>query len=536
MDPPPPGGGGTGEKTRNNVMVYDLTYGIGDVNSVNTDCERNEDQQQQPWAEIAPQVRTNTNFWIHLLKSFEGPCLIGGDFNGHHHVWGSPKNDSVGQKLVEAIGECNMVILNNGDATRIPRINEQKSAVDVTLVSAVFALKCNWQIIHDTLGSDHLPILIDLEQTWDITIHPKSKWNTKLAKWDLYRSISELLFSELLLHLKGLHREKPQYFYNNYHLSSKVITPQYTDNPQMNQLILHNTLDGFNGYTLLYTDGSKKQEGVGCTFLVPETNLTGSYKFPDIYSSFSAEAFAISMALDIVCTTKNKICILTDSLSVLKLLGSSLSPSDKIHPIVRQIKNKVQIEQSKGSRIVFIWAKAHSGLAHNEAVDSLAKAAVNSTDFSTDSLCVSDCINFVKKNTRDEWARSYQQYRTNTSTQYVTIQEDVPKRPWFYDLKISRRYVVMYTRLRFGHGRYPSFLAKIGILNTDNCETCNVPGTLDHIFFECSQYHLYQKQFLENLISDGLYPPFNVRHLMAMNAQNVIYRIVEYLRVAQIVI
>nr|CAI5844171.1 unnamed protein product [Callosobruchus analis] len=211
MDPPPPGGGGTGEKTRNNVMVYDLTYGIGDVNSVNTDCERNEDQQQQPWAEIehstlsktcpqfakqkaiknfmvrnnatfmdaktsiersyasisstnpfsvlqnlnsnenfpslpsrnmerrtpfysqpsrpsiachssnkenaaskkrkassppaatpvtapifvsvyrAPQVRTNTNFWIHLLKSFEGPCLIGGDFNGHHHVWGSPK-------------------------------------------------------------------------------------------------------------------------------------------------------------------------------------------------------------------------------------------------------------------------------------------------------------------------------------------------------------------------------------------------------------------------------------------------------------
>nr|CAI5858322.1 unnamed protein product [Callosobruchus analis] len=66
----------------------------------------------------------------------------------------------------------------------------------------------------------------------------------------------------------------------------------------MNQIILHNTLDCFNGYTLVYTDGSKKQEGVGGAFLVPETNLTGSYNLPEIYSSFSAEAFAINKALD----------------------------------------------------------------------------------------------------------------------------------------------------------------------------------------------------------------------------------------------
>nr|CAH7712628.1 unnamed protein product [Callosobruchus chinensis] len=63
----------------------------------------------------------------------------------HHHVWGSPKNDSVGQQLVEAVAECNMVILTNGEATRISRINEQKSAVDITFVSETVALKCNWR-------------------------------------------------------------------------------------------------------------------------------------------------------------------------------------------------------------------------------------------------------------------------------------------------------------------------------------------------------------------------------------------------------
>nr|CAI5861627.1 unnamed protein product [Callosobruchus analis] len=242
-----------------------------------------------------------------------------------------------------------------------------------------------------------------------------------------------------------------------------------------------------------------KRDGVGGASLVPETNLTGSYKLPEIYSTFSAEAFAINKALDIVCITKNKICILTDSLST--------------------DKNKLQIEQCKGSSIVFIWTKAHSGITHNEAVDNLAKPAINNKDFSTHSLCLSDCINFLKKNTRDEWATSYQQYRTNTSTQYATIQEELPNQPWFYDLKISKRYAI---------GRYPACLAKIGILNTDKCETCNVPGTLDHIFFECSQYHPYQKQFLENLIIDGLHPPFNVTHLIAMNAQNVMFRIVHF--------
>nr|CAI5844170.1 unnamed protein product [Callosobruchus analis] len=117
-----------------------------------------------------------------------------------------------------------MVILNNGDATRIPRINEQKSAVDVTLVSAVFALKCNWQIIHDTLGSDHLPILIDIEQTWDITIHPKSKWNTKLAKWDLYRSTSELLFSEVPPEFANI-EQKYQWFLGVINKAAEVAIP-----------------------------------------------------------------------------------------------------------------------------------------------------------------------------------------------------------------------------------------------------------------------------------------------------------------------
>nr|CAH7712631.1 unnamed protein product [Callosobruchus chinensis] len=201
--------------------------------------------------------------------------------------------------------------------------------------------------------------------------------------------------SQLLPRLDGFQRENPQQSFNDYLLPSKMTSTNILSSIQMD---LRNMMD---------------------------------YKLPEIYSTFSAEAFAISKALDTVCADTSKICILTDSLSVLKLLESNLTPFAKINPIVRQIKTKLQIEKSRGSRIVFIWTKAHSGITHNEVVDNLAKAAVNNIDLSTQSLCISDCINLVKKNTRNEWATIYHQYCTNTLTQYARIQEDLPKQPWF---------------------------------------------------------------------------------------------------------
>nr|CAH7762473.1 unnamed protein product [Callosobruchus chinensis] len=87
---------------------------------------------------------TLEELWVEVkLESFQQPCLIGGDFNGHHHVWGSPKNDSVGQQLVEAVGECNMVILNNGEATQIL---EGLEAEGVTEVKRIYKKKENQSI------------------------------------------------------------------------------------------------------------------------------------------------------------------------------------------------------------------------------------------------------------------------------------------------------------------------------------------------------------------------------------------------------
>lgn len=65
--------------------------------------------------------------------------LIGGDFNVHSEAWGSGKFCRGGQFLLEALTDSNLVFLNDGSPTRITRLNETKSAVDITLVSTNLA-------------------------------------------------------------------------------------------------------------------------------------------------------------------------------------------------------------------------------------------------------------------------------------------------------------------------------------------------------------------------------------------------------------
>nr|CAH7743180.1 unnamed protein product [Callosobruchus chinensis] len=121
------------------------------------------------------------------------PCIIGGDFNGHNQCWGSPR-DEVGQQILQAIGDSNLVILNTGETTRLTAPDIRKPVVDITFCSSDIALKTSWEVTNDTLGSDHKAILITIDEEHYSTIHLKTKWNIKLAKWEVYKDIAGTLF------------------------------------------------------------------------------------------------------------------------------------------------------------------------------------------------------------------------------------------------------------------------------------------------------------------------------------------------------
>nr|CAH7735698.1 unnamed protein product [Callosobruchus chinensis] len=342
--------------------------------------------------------------------------------------------------------------------------------------------------------------------------------------------------SYVLPYLAEYHQEIPPHDFFDYAAWHGTVVPVYSDNMQMNRNLLISVLENYSQYIHAYTDGSKSEEGTGCAVLIPELDIEKKFKLPHIYSIFAAEAYAIYQALELLHAKYSQIVVLTDALSVIKAIRSNLPPISNINPIVGKIKSKLSRLRSGGKSVVIIWTKAHTGIFYNEAVDRAAKQAVFMSNFATQSVSIGDCINAIKMDVRKLWSEYYKAYCQNSTTQYCTIQRNIPPIPWYFNLRIPRKYITMYSRLRFGHGRFPAFLARIGMTDTNLCEECNVPGTIDHLFFECCKYRSQQNLLWNGLLSDGFMPPYNMLHLLALNDGRIQRRIICFLKQSSLVI
>nr|CAI5825473.1 unnamed protein product [Callosobruchus analis] len=147
-----------------------------------------------------PNVKASAQDYINIFSQLRHDCLIGGDFNAHHEVWGSPMCSRDGSILIEALDTFqDLIIVNDGSATRINMPGQNKSAVDVTIMSAGFASSYSWCPLSDTYGSDHFPIQIVLNsvQIENFQIFPISKWSMKGVDWQIYRSQIEKDLAEI---------------------------------------------------------------------------------------------------------------------------------------------------------------------------------------------------------------------------------------------------------------------------------------------------------------------------------------------------
>ncbi|KAG5880914.1 hypothetical protein JTB14_036419 [Gonioctena quinquepunctata] len=111
---------------------------------------------------------------------------------------------------------------------------------------------------------------------------------------------------------------------------------------------------------------------------------------------------------------------------------------------------------------------------------TLAKEAVNLTTLATNKICLDDLIAADKVVQSRKWSERWKNYCRNNPIRYTRIHPDIPSKHWHYDLNLSRRSISVYNKLKFGHGCYPAFLAKIGITNSNLCEGCNLE-VRDHL-------------------------------------------------------
>ena len=115
-------------------------------------------------------------------------AIFTGDFNAKTKLWDKECSlpNSNGFKIVNLINDLDYFALNNGDSTRIAETQGHKnSAIDLTLVTSnILTSNVNWKVHSDTLGSDHKPQIISLDENVKNEFSPVLKVRYKTDQAD----------------------------------------------------------------------------------------------------------------------------------------------------------------------------------------------------------------------------------------------------------------------------------------------------------------------------------------------------------------
>jgi ribonuclease HI/retron-type reverse transcriptase len=182
---------------------------------------------------------------------------------------------------------------------------------------------------------------------------------------------------------------------------------------------------------LCYTDGSKQtkddQIGVGCGFVVSETNKDGeskiiresSYHLQEHNTVYQAEVTAIQKAAEHLYRLderqhKKVTYILSDSRSALQALQKHWVSSKTLHKCIKSLN-----DLASKTEVRLRWIKAHVNHKGNEAADSLAKAGAVAymQDVNLNGLVVEDLnevpppyshlVNIVTKGVEKLWSERW---------------------------------------------------------------------------------------------------------------------------------
>lgn len=145
-----------------------------------------------------PQTKLSELEWSNIFHDLQKPFVFAGDLNVHHVAWGCQDNNVGGINLLNAIEDHHIILLNDGACTRINRPDQRKSAVDLTLVSDNIASLIDWKVLPESLGSDHLVILLEIspKSTENVNTRSQEKFNLKKIDWDKFRFYTEQQLTE----------------------------------------------------------------------------------------------------------------------------------------------------------------------------------------------------------------------------------------------------------------------------------------------------------------------------------------------------
>ena len=126
--------------------------------------------------------------------------IITGDVNAHSQLWDETQpSDARGDDIVEFLASNSLSMLNDGSPTRTNPSTGQGSSPDISLAGSLWSNKIAWSVIDNAMGSDHCPVLIELN--CDVSHTPafqgNPKWKLRDADWKSFREELEAAIQDV---------------------------------------------------------------------------------------------------------------------------------------------------------------------------------------------------------------------------------------------------------------------------------------------------------------------------------------------------
>ncbi|UYV73924.1 hypothetical protein LAZ67_11001462, partial [Cordylochernes scorpioides] len=129
--------------------------------------------------------------------------IIVGDLNAKHQLWGCSMPNPRGKILSNLFDDNAFMCLNDGNPTHHSYSYNTAQALDISFSSPDIFHKCKWQILK-SIGSDHLPILIEISTKTKTSSIKEKFWNFKKANWNLYQQNTNEDFRKAPTRIKDL--------------------------------------------------------------------------------------------------------------------------------------------------------------------------------------------------------------------------------------------------------------------------------------------------------------------------------------------
>ncbi|KAF8766539.1 putative RNA-directed DNA polymerase like protein [Argiope bruennichi] len=122
------------------------------------------------------------NLFANFSNFMDKNSIIIGDLNAKHSAWGCSGDNDRGIDVLQMMDDNEFIILNVGSHTHSSFSYNTSEALDISMTSAELVPQCSWSVL-DNIGSDHLPILIELNKKQKIFHSKENFWNFNEANW-----------------------------------------------------------------------------------------------------------------------------------------------------------------------------------------------------------------------------------------------------------------------------------------------------------------------------------------------------------------